>query len=287
MAVDAASTPSPTGWSAPTRPVVVVTGGSEGIGLAIARVFASRGRQLLLVARSEPALAAAARDLRARHGVDVDVLVQDLTAADAPAILDACLARLGAHVDILVNNAGTGYCGAFVDMDAARLGALLELNIAAPLQLMRHVLPGMVARRAGGVINVGSLGGHVPGPYQAAYYASKAALVSLSEAVAVEVRRHGVRVTVVSPGPVDTSFHCRMGASGALYLRLIPAASAAGVARWAVLGYELGLSVVFPGFLSTIGALACWIVPHGLLVPIMAVLLQPRAASSQGADEDV
>jgi uncharacterized protein len=269
--------------SANTRPFVVVTGGSEGIGFAIARQFARRNRNLLLVARNAERLETAASRLRDLGPGEVAILALDLVRPDAPALLDRRLGELGGHVHVLVNNAAAGHCGAFSEMETDELEALVALNIAAPLRLMRHVLPSMRSRKSGGILNVASLGGYLPGPWQAVYYASKAALVSASEAVATEVRRDGILVSVTVPGPVQTAFHARMGAEAALYRRLIPAASPDTVAAWSVIGYELGLRVTAPGILTLFGLVACRILPHALLVPLMAVLLHPRISTNPGA----
>lgn len=268
--------PLATGLNETTRSITIVTGGSEGIGLAMARLLAKRGHDLLLVARRQDRLAAAANDIHAASSVTVATLALDLTAQSACTLLDAELARLGAHVDVLVNAAGTGQSGDFAEATPQDLERVIELNMSVPSRLMRHVLPGMRARRRGGIINVASLGGYVPGPYQATYYASKAYLISLSEAVAAEVRQDGVRVTVVAPGPVDTEFHARMGAESAFYRRFLPSSTPEGVAQWAIRGYELGLRVVVPGVFNVLAAVALKLVPHLLLVPIMAWLLDPR-----------
>jgi len=268
---------------ADTRPLALVTGASAGIGRAIAERIASRGQSLLLIARSAENLAAAAAAIRAIHAVEIATLPLDITTPDALARLDFELGRLGAHVDLLVNSAGVGYCG---DFDAATLrehDALVDLNISAPGRLMLHVLPGMRQRRRGGVINIASLGGFTPGPYQAAYYASKAYLLSLSEAVAAEVRADGVTITVVAPGPVETKFHEKMDAEGAFYRSWVPNTSPEAVARWTMLGYSLGLKVVVPGILNSLSSIALRLLPHALLVPLMALLLDPRRRDQQGS----
>jgi short-subunit dehydrogenase len=266
-----------------TRPIAVVTGASRGIGRAIAHRLAARGQNLLLIARSAEPLAAAAAAIRAEHAVEIATLALDLAAPDAPAALDAELARLGTHVDVLVNNAGVGYCGEFDAAAAGELEGLVALNVAAPSRLMLHVLPGMRQRRRGGILNVASLGGYTPGPYQAAYYASKAYLMSLSEAVAAEVRADGVRITAVAPGPVDTGFHAQMQAESALYRMFLPSSSPESVARWAMLGYDLGFKVVVPGFFNVLSVVALRVLPHALLVPFMALLLNPRRSNEQGS----
>jgi short-subunit dehydrogenase len=208
--------------------------------------------------------------------VEITTLALDLAADGALDVLDAELDRLGAHVEVLVNAAGMGQSGAFAMADARELGRLIALNVDAPSRLMRHVLPGMRERRSGGILNVASLGGYTPGPYQAAYYASKAYLISLSEAVATEVGRDGVRVTVVAPGPVDTGFHAKMSAESAFYRRFLPSSTPESVAWWGVRGFELGLKVVVPGAFNLLGAVALRLLPHVVLVPFMAWLLDPR-----------
>lgn len=268
---------------ASTTPLAVVTGASGGIGRAIARRLASRGQDVLLIARSPEPLAALAAAIRAEYSVKIATLALDLTSPDALKILDTELARLGGHVELLVNNAGLGYCGDFDAATPQELDRLVALNIAAPGRLMLHVLPEMRRRRRGGILNIASLGGLTPGPYQAAYYASKAYLMSLSEAVAAEVRGDGVRVIVVAPGPVNTEFHARMGAEGALYRTLLPGSSPESVARWAMLGYDLGLRVVIPGIFNNLSGLALRVLPHVLLVPFMALLLNPRRRDQQGS----
>jgi short-subunit dehydrogenase len=123
----------------------------------------------------------------------------------------------------------------------------------------------------------------VPGPYQAAYYASKAYIMSLSEAISAEARADGVRITAVAPGPVETKFHARMRAEGALYRTLLPSSSPESVARWAMLGYDLGFRVVIPGFFNLLGVVALRLLPHALLVPMMALLLNPRRSDEKGS----
>ncbi len=263
----------------------MITGGSEGIGFAIARLLAQRGHDLLLIARRGDVLEAAAAGIRADYRVVVATLSLDLTRADCLDVLDGELAKLGRHPHMLVNNAGIGYAGRFSEARLDELDHLIGLNVAVPSRLMHHVLPGMRARGGGGILNIASLAGYVPGPYQAAYYASKAYLISLSEALAAEVKADGVRVTVVAPGPVETRFHAKMGAERALYRWLVPASTPASVARWAVRGYELGLRTVVPGVLNLVGAAALRLTPHVVLVPMMAWLLDPRRPAEKGAED--
>jgi len=259
-----------------TRPMVVITGASEGIGRAFARRYAAEGRDLLLIARRPEPLALLAKELRAAHSVRVEALAQDLTAPDALDAIDTVLVIAGAHCDLLVNNAGIGLSGAFHDQALDDIEQLVAINVAAPTRLMRHMLPGMRARGRGGIINLASLGGFAPGPYQAAYYASRAYMLSLSEAVAAEVARDGVRITAVAPGPVRTGFHDKMGSDSDLYRWLIPSLSPENVARWAGTAHNLGVRVVVPGLLNNILALFLRLMPHRISVLIQGSLFYPR-----------
>jgi hypothetical protein len=254
-------------------PAVVITGASRGIGRALAARFARDGRDLVVIAREPTALEAAAQDLFRSAQVRVVPLALDVTSADAPRLLDQALSANGFYADVLVNNAGIGLSGQFSDHAEKDLERLIALNITAATRLMHHVLPSMIARGRGGVLNVGSLGGLVPGPYQAAYYASKAYLISLTEAVAHEARGRGVRIAVVAPGPVDTTFHRSMKAESALYRTIVPAQSAEAVAASAYRGFIIGRTVIVPGLLPTASALALKFLPHALSVPLVASLL--------------
>lgn len=180
------------GGTPATRPMVVITGASEGIGRAFAQHYAAEGRDLLLIARRPEPLAALGAELRAAYVARIEILAQDIAAPDALGALDAALAAAGGHCDLLINNAGIGLSGVFADLPPTDVERLLAINTAAPTRLMRHVLAGMRARGRGGIINLASLGGFAPGPYQATYYASRAYILSLSEAVAAEVAREGM-----------------------------------------------------------------------------------------------
>lgn len=257
--------------------MVMITGASEGIGRAFAQRYAAKGRDLLLIARRPQPLEQLARELGAAYpAIRVEVLAQDVTAADAAAAIDGALAAAGAHCDLLVNNAGIGLSGAFDTLPWPDIERLLAVNTAAPARLMHHVLPGMRARRRGGIINLASLGGFTPGPYQAIYYASRAYMLSLSEAVAYEAATDGVRITAVAPGPVDTRFHTKMGADRDLYRWLIPPISPDTVARWAIAAHNLGVRVVVPGLINNVLALCLRVIPHRLMSPIQGWLFWPR-----------
>jgi short-subunit dehydrogenase len=258
------------------RPMAVITGGSEGIGLALARRFAAGGHDVLLIARRPQPLLAAAAAIRARFNVAAVAVPLDITSPTAVAAIDAALARQQAYADVLVNNAGIGLSGPFHEQPPEAVLRLLDLNVRALTVLTRHFLPGMCTRGRGGILNIASLGGFVPGPYQAVYYASKAYVLSFTEALAAETAGQGVRVCAFAPGPVATQFHARMQALSAYYCRLFPLPGAGAVAWAAYYGYLLGLRVTLPGPFSAAMALALRLLPHRILVPIVAWLLKPR-----------
>lgn len=269
----AAPDPAALAAVAARTPAVVVTGASRGIGRALAFRFARAGHDVVMLARGAAPLEEAARAVARATHVRAVPLALDVTQTDAARALDERLEAAGLYADVLVNNAGIGLAGGFAQQCAGEIDRLIALNITAATRLMHHALAPMLARGRGGVLNVASLGGLVPGPYQAAYYASKAYLVSLTEAVAHEVRGRGVRVAVVAPGPVETSFHAAMHAKKALYRTLLPAETADAVARSAYLGYAMGRTVIVPGALPTVAGVAVRVLPHMLTVPLVGALL--------------
>ena len=258
------------------RPAVVITGASEGIGLAIAERFAASDRPLLLIARTAETLSAAAAGLAQRYPVEIITLPLDITVPTAADAIEAKLAAHGLYADIVVNNAGIGLGGPFTSHDPDQIAALIDTNVRALTVLCRRFLPAMCTRGRGGILNIASLGGYAPGPYQAAYYASKAYVVSLTRAMAYEVRGQGVRIAVVAPGPVDTRFHAKMGADQALYRYMIGGMSAAAVARSAVGGFRWGMQVILPGPLTPVLALAMTLTPGIISIPIIGLLLWRR-----------
>lgn len=184
-----------------TRPVALVTGASAGIGRELARILAT-DHDLILSARREAELNALAAELSTK----CLVLPADLADPAGPKRLLGAIAAAGWSIDTFVNNAGFGDVGAFADADPAKMQAMLQVNVVAFTELLHGVLAGMKARGRGRVLNVGSVAGFQPGPYMAAYYATKAYVNSLSEAVASELAGTGITVTCLCPGPVATEF---------------------------------------------------------------------------------
>ena len=265
------------------RPMVVVTGGSEGIGYALGRRFAAAGNDVMLVARRPEPLRQAADCIGAEFKVEAIAAPADVTAPDAIAMIEAALAANRAYADVLINSAGVGLAGPFHDHPPEKVMQLIDLNVGALTRLTRHFLTGMLVRGRGGILNLASLGGYAPGPNQGVYYASKAYVLSLSEAIAAETAGLGVRITALAPGPVNTGFHARMGAERAFYRYMVAPASAESTARAGYRAFALGLRVYVPGLLNPLLALLMRITPHRILIPIVRVLLKPRGASSDDA----
>ena len=259
------------------RPVTVITGASEGIGRALAGEFARGGHDLLLVARNSEALESAAAEL-APAGVKIRTLSADLATEPGCAAVEATLAGASAYCDILVNNAGIGLGGPFASKPRDDLRRLLDLNIGAVTDLTRRFLPGMLSRGSGGILNVGSLAGFVPGPNQAAYYASKAYLISLTEALASETAGQGVRMAALLPGPVATRWHAKAGAEHSYYLSLIGVMSPEQVARAGFRGFRRGRTLIYCGILDHINAVAVHRLPHWMTIPVVGWMLRQRQA---------
>jgi short-subunit dehydrogenase len=244
------------------RPVALITGASSGIGLELVKLAARDGYDLVLVARSSDKLRSLAEEMAARHGVVVQQVVADLS---KPGGVATVLDRLGdTRIDVLVNNAGVGGQGRFaVERDLSSDLAMIELNVASLVELTGHLLPPMVERKQGAILNLASTAGFTPGPLQAVYFASKAFVRSFSEALTEECRRSGVRVTALCPGPVDTGFAAASGLEGTLLMRNSPAkVSAEDVAAAGWAGLQKGRAVVVPGLLVRLAMQGLRITPR-------------------------
>jgi len=185
---------------------VLITGASSGIGLELARCFAADKSRLVLVARNTEALKSLAEELRQGHGIQATVLTADLSRPETPACVFNELQQAGITVDVLVNNAGFGAQGAFAGLSLRRQLEMIQVNVAALTELTGLFLPGMIERKRGGVLNVGSVAGFVSGPGMAVYFATKAYVLSFTEALAEELAGTGLTVTGLCPGPTATNF---------------------------------------------------------------------------------
>lgn len=229
-----------------TRPLALVTGASGGIGEAFARELAERGYDLALAARSAEKLDALADELRV-SGAQAHVFPADLGAADGPSKLMQAVASAGLSVDLLVNNAGYGDLEPFAASDAGKLMGMIGLNVRALTELSRAVVPGLVERGRGGIINIASTAAFGPGPGMATYYATKAFVLSLSEALHTELKPKGVTVTAVCPGPTWTGFQEAADMEGSMLLKVSRVMEPRPVARIGLDGFERGKRVVVTG----------------------------------------
>ena len=187
----------------------LITGASGGIGLELTRLFARDGYDLVLVARSENKLHEIADELQKAHGISVSVLAHDLAISNAPDIIFEALKEQKVRVDVLVNNAGFGTYGPFAEIDWNKECDLLQVNIVALTHLTKLFLPAMLSQRDGKILNVASTAAFQPGPLMAVYYASKAYVLSFSQALSNECAGTGVTVTALCPGPTQSDFQER------------------------------------------------------------------------------
>jgi short-subunit dehydrogenase len=253
-----------------TSGTALVTGASSGIGAEIARELARRGHHLTLVARREERLRSLAEEIAADLGGEAEAIACDLADPADRARLVARMEGSGRAVEVLVNNAGFGQNGDFASHDTDRSLQMVRLNVEAVVDLSGRFVAGMVRRGRGAILNVASTAAFQPLPGQATYAATKAFVLSLSEAVRTELAGSGVTVTAVCPGPVRTEFLEIAGfrgvderTPGAVWM------SAADVAREAVNGADRGKRVVVPGALNRAGAIAGQHAPRALALPLV------------------
>ena len=230
------------------KKVALVTGASAGLGVEFARQLSKRGHRLVLAARRKERLDQLAKELGNARAVAID-----LSKAGAAAKLMADIEANGETVDLLVNNAGFGLIGRFAELDAKRERQMIDLNVATLTDLCRAAAPAMIKRKSGGIINVASTAAFQPGPKMAVYFATKAFVLSLSEALHEELKPHGVRVTCLCPGPTRTEFGDVAGFGGnGLFDRV--AMESPGVVETGLDGLDRNKAVIVPGLLNKLTA---------------------------------
>lgn len=247
------------------RPVTLVTGASAGLGAEFARQCRARGDALVLVARRRERLDALAAQLGDTH-----VFALDLAEPGAPARLLAEIEAQGLTIETLINNAGFGLAGRFADQPAERLLGMIALNVTALTELCRLVLPGMLERRRGFLLNVASTAAFQAGPNSAVYYASKAYVLSLTEALHQEAKGRGVHVTALCPGPTATEFFDVAGSASSQLARL--ATDPVAVVRAGLTGLARNRAIVIPGIRNKVGAQASRLLPRAAMRRIIAGL---------------
>jgi short-subunit dehydrogenase len=238
------------------RPLAVITGASSGIGREFADLFARDGHDLIIVARRHDALESLARGLTERYGIVCEPFAADLGRRLEREHLAARLRAVDERIMALVNNAGIGTHGYFHETDLERELEIIEVNIAALTHLAKLVLPGMLARRHGRILNVSSVAAFQPGPLMTVYYASKAYVQSFSEALAEEVAGTGVTVTALCPGPTITEFHAQAGIHANAPIAGAPPMTSRDVAEAGYRGAARGKRVVVTGLRNKVVVLA-------------------------------
>jgi short-subunit dehydrogenase len=251
----------------------LVTGASSGIGAGLARALAARGADLVLVARRAAALEDLAAQVRAEHGRRVDVVPADLAVPGAGRDLHARVLELGLHVDLLVNNAGFGVSGPVAGADADALVAQVPLNCSAVVDLTTRFLPAMVARRSGAVVNVASVAALQPVPGMAVYAATKAFVLSFTEALWAEQRGSGVRILAVCPGPTDTPF---FEVAGEDALGGLPRRTVDDVVATTLRALASGGPSVVDGPLFTALGVVAKVLPRRVVAQVSGIVARPK-----------
>lgn len=251
----------------------IVTGASSGIGRALALEFAAHGFNVLLIARNQAALAQVAEECARNSGVETEVIPTDLSDPDSLDRLNCSLASSGRQFEVLVNNAGFGLHGDFASTDLQQNLQLVNVQLAAALTLTRAVLPGMISRRSGRILNVASVYSFSPVPFQSVYAACKAFLLSFSSALQNELRETGVTVTAFCPGATQTEFRSR---AGIRQKRPDSGMTAESAARIAYIETMRGKHIVVPGWINRIFVLLTQVVPDSVVPSLIRFINRQR-----------
>jgi uncharacterized protein len=246
------------------RPVTLITGASAGIGAALAHTFAANGHEVVLVARREQLLTGLADAIAGSGATRPMVLRADVSRIDAARRIGEALAAAGVEPEIVVNNAGFGLVGAAAKLDRGEQLAMIDLNVRA-LTDLSLAWADVLERRKGGILNVASVAGFLPGPGMAVYYATKAYVLSFSEALHHELAPKGVRVTALCPGPVPTEFQARAGVKTMKFPRTLTR-TAERVAEEGYRGLKEGQRVVVPGFANQVVTVLARFMPRRWLL---------------------
>jgi len=248
------------------KKVALITGASAGLGVEFARQLSKRGHRLVLAARRKDRLDALARELGNARAVAID-----LSKANATAKLMADLEAAGEQVEILVNNAGFGLIGRFAELDPKRERQMIDLNVGALTDLCRAVAPGMIKRKSGAILNVASTAAFQPGPKMAVYFATKAFVLSFTDALHEELMPHGVKVTCLCPGPTRTEFGEVAGFGGNGAFDKV-AMEAGEVVEAGLKGMDRNRAVIVPGLVNKIGAISTRFAPRSVVRKIAGAI---------------
>jgi uncharacterized protein len=262
-----------------TNPIALITGASSGIGLELAKLFARDSHDLALVARNHDALSKIAEELRQKYGVQVKCCTKDLSVSSTPDEIYDALQTEGGNIDVLVNNAGFGWRGEFADMNPADALEMIQVNITSLTHLTRMLLPGMISRKRGKIMNVASTAAFQPGPLMSTYYASKAYVLSFSLALSEELKGTGITVTALCPGPTATEFGKRAGFANEKILGGLLSMDASAVALQGYKGLMKGRPLVITGWKNWLGTQIVRLLPRTLPGRLVKFVQQKRGTS--------
>lgn len=252
------------------KQTVLITGASGGLGLALCRQFAQNGYDLILTARSEQRLKEIAAQLEAAYTVSVFTVPADLALPESPETILTAVQKAGKTVDILVNNAGFGDFGLFAECDLQKQEAMLDVNIRALMRLTRLILPSMRERKSGKILNVASIAGFEPGPFMSVYYATKAFVLSFSQALSRELKLDGITVTALCPGPIKTGFEDAADLHGSKLFQSLPVADADHVAKYGYRSLMKGKTVAIHGVHCKLLVFAVRLTPRRLVTAVIS-----------------
>jgi short-subunit dehydrogenase len=263
-----------------SRHVAVITGASSGIGLELAKLFARDGYNLLIIARNYEKLRAIGNELAESYNVSVKCCAKDLAVSSSPDEIFQSVKSEMMEVEVLVNNAGFGWCGEFSKMDLSEALEMIQVNITSLTHLTRLFLPEMIRKNNGKILNVASTAAFQPGPYMATYYATKAYVLSLSQALNEELSGTNVKVTAFCPGPTPTNFGKRAGFANESIFGGILNLEAQQVAAKGYKGLMQGKTVVIPGKMNWIGTQLLRLLPRSLPGKLIKQVQKRRAGKN-------
>jgi len=256
---------------------VLITGASKGIGKDLAKVFAKNGYSLILIARTTLELENLKNNLLQEYQCEVKILSVDLNQMDSVDIICNTFSKELSDLDILINNAGYGIMKKFHELDESDVDGIVNVNMRALTKLTYRILPYMLAKKSGKILNVASTAAFVPGPYMAMYFASKAFVLSLSEALFEEYRKDGITVSTLCPGVTRTSFQKRAGMENSRMVSgMLPIMSSDTVAKMAYDGLLKNKRVIVTGWFNKVTILLMRFIPNSIILKFNAMLEKSR-----------
>jgi uncharacterized protein len=254
---------------AQSHSTALITGASGGIGYNLAELFAQDGHDLVLVARNETKLQQIKMEWEQRYKIQIQIFARDLMLATVPQEIFETVCFKNISIDVLVNNAGFGWKGNFAEMNSVDALEMIQVNITSLVHLTRLFLPEMLSRKDGKILNIASTAAFQPGPEMAMYYATKAFVLSFSEALSAEVQDKGVSVTTLCPGPTNTNFQARANMANTQLFRKMSVMDSKTVAAIGYRGLMKGKRVVIPGIVNKIGVWSTRFVSNAALMKVV------------------